>query len=177
MSDVLNRHVTRAFRTMTPTGTLVIVVKRVQCFSALLTPDIAPPITPLPPPIPPPPLPTGPVCTTHREPLRAFCITCGKSICADCAIDSSLCKSHDTKSLSAIVGSARSELDAWLQVNPPRNETKTAFVYLRTVIPFRCVTSVRGSCKRRAIASAPPPTRASRVTRRGCVRRRPGCCR
>ena len=124
MPAVLKHHVTCAFRTMTPTGTLVIVVKRVQCFSALLTPDIAPPpITPLPPPITPPP-PTGPVCTTHREPLRAFSITCGKSICADCAIDSSLCKSHDTKSLSAIVGSARSEHDAWLQVNPPRNKTQ-----------------------------------------------------
>lgn len=57
------------------------------------------------------------VCPTHsNEPLRAFCITCKKSICSDCAVDSMLCKSHTTRSVSSIITQLQSEYSVWQKV-------------------------------------------------------------
>jgi hypothetical protein len=106
------------FRTMMPdsAGTLVIVVNRAPCFSSLLTPEVSPPSVS----VTSSSRPVGPCCATHdNKPLRAFCLTCDKSICDECAANTSLCQSHDTRLLSAVIRSAYDERDAWRQV---RNE-------------------------------------------------------
>ena len=57
------------------------------------------------------------MCPIHsNEPLRAFCITCKKSICSDCAVDSTVCKSHITRSVSSIINQLQEEHAVWQQV-------------------------------------------------------------
>jgi hypothetical protein len=71
------------------------------------------------------------VCPTHsNEPLRAFCITCKKSICSDCAVDSMLCKTHITRSVSSIITQLQSEHAAWRQVHyelPQQHQVRVTF--------------------------------------------------
>jgi hypothetical protein len=59
-------------------------------------------------------LPT-PLCAFSNKPLQAYCVTCRKSICSDCAIDSQRCKSHTTRPLDAIVSGIRDSHAAWVQ--------------------------------------------------------------
>ena len=75
-------------------------------------------------------------CPTHpNEPLRAFCITCKKTICSDCAVDSLLCKSHITRSVSSIIAQLQSEHAAWQQVHrdmPHQHQVRRQFVFFAT---------------------------------------------
>ena len=56
------------------------------------------------------------VCAHSKKPLQAFCVTCKRAICVNCAIDSTRCKSHDTRPLDAIVSGVRDAHAAWVQV-------------------------------------------------------------
>jgi sugar lactone lactonase YvrE len=56
------------------------------------------------------------VCAYSKKALEAFCVTCKRSICSGCAIDSARCKSHETRPLATIVSLLRAEHDAWVQV-------------------------------------------------------------
>ena len=47
------------------------------------------------------------VCAFSQKPLQAFCVTCRKSICINCAIESSRCKSHSTRPFDAILSGIR----------------------------------------------------------------------
>jgi hypothetical protein len=60
------------------------------------------------------------VCTHSKKALEAFCVTCKKSICSSCAIDSARCKSHETQPLAWTVSLLRAEHDAWVQVEEGR---------------------------------------------------------
>ena len=60
------------------------------------------------------------VCAHSQRALEAFCVTCRKSICSGCAIDSARCKSHETRPLAWIVSLLRAEHDAWVQVEGGR---------------------------------------------------------
>jgi hypothetical protein len=74
------------------------------------------------------------VCPTHpNEPLRAFCITCKKSICSDCAVDTTLCKLHVTRSVSSIITQLQSEHAIWQQVHaglPEQNQVRHILGYM-----------------------------------------------
>ena len=91
------------------------------------------------------------VCPAHpNESLRAFCITCKKSICSDCAVDSTLCKSHVTRSVSSIITQLQSEHSIWKQVHdglPEHNQVRHlvsfAIVFFHGIVagadrPHRC---------------------------------------
>jgi DNA-binding beta-propeller fold protein YncE len=56
------------------------------------------------------------VCLLSKKPLQAYCITCKKSICVNCAIDATRCKSHNTRPLDSIVSDAREAHAAWMRV-------------------------------------------------------------
>ena len=56
------------------------------------------------------------MCAHSKKPLQAFCVTCKRAICVNCAIDSTRCKSHDTRPLDAIVSGVRDAHAAWVQV-------------------------------------------------------------
>jgi hypothetical protein len=60
------------------------------------------------------------VCAHCKKGLEAFCVTCKKSICSGCTIDSARCKSHETRPLATIVSLLRAEHDAWVQVEEGR---------------------------------------------------------
>jgi hypothetical protein len=60
------------------------------------------------------------VCAHSKKALEAFCVTCKKSICSGCAIDSARCKSHETQPLAWTVSLLRAEHDAWVQVEEGR---------------------------------------------------------
>jgi hypothetical protein len=47
------------------------------------------------------------VCAFSKKPLQAYCVTCKKSICINCAVDSSRCQSHTMRPLDAIVSGIR----------------------------------------------------------------------
>jgi hypothetical protein len=73
-------------------------------------------------------------CPTHAlEPLRAFCVSCKKSICSDCAVDSTLCKNHVTRSLSSIIAQLRAEHSRWQQILPelPNHHQVSFVVFFR----------------------------------------------
>ena len=56
------------------------------------------------------------VCAFSKKALQAYCVTCKKSICMNCAIDSSRCKSHHTRALDAIVSGIRGTHAAWVKL-------------------------------------------------------------
>ena len=56
------------------------------------------------------------VCAFSQKPLQAFCVTCRKSICINCAIDSARCHSHTKRPLDAILSGIRDTHAAWVQV-------------------------------------------------------------
>jgi hypothetical protein len=60
------------------------------------------------------------VCAFSQKALEAFCVTCKKSICSGCAIDSARCQSHETRPLSWVVSLIRAETEAWVQVEEGR---------------------------------------------------------
>jgi hypothetical protein len=64
--------------------------------------------------------PTSCAGAHSKKALEAFCVTCKKSICSGCAIDSARCKSHETRPLTWIVSLLRAERDAWVQVDEGR---------------------------------------------------------
>ncbi len=63
------------------------------------------------------------VCGFSQRALQAYCVTCRKSICINCAIDSSRCKSNNTRHLDAILSGIRrthTSWVAWLEGRPEK---------------------------------------------------------
>ena len=60
------------------------------------------------------------VCAFSKKALQAYCVTCKKSICINCAIDSTRCQSHTMRPLDAIVSGIRDTHAAWVQVREGR---------------------------------------------------------
>ncbi len=57
---------------------------------------------------------TAAVCGFSQRALPTYCVTSRKSICTNCAIDSSRCKSNTTRHLDAILSGIRGTHAAWV---------------------------------------------------------------
>ena len=100
----------------------------------------------------------------HNEPLRAFCITCKKSICSDCAVDSTICKSHITRSVSSIISQLQTEHAQWqhvLDVLPHNNQVSPP-----SGLPVRA-PSLRHSFSRHVAGASRPHRRSCRRSKTG----------
>ncbi len=104
-------------------------------------------------------------CATHpNEPLRAFCITCKRSICSDCAVDSTICKSHITRSVSSIISQLQTEHAQWqhvLDVLPHNNQVSPP-----SGLPVRA-PSLRHSFSRHVAGASRPHRRSCRRSKTG----------
>ncbi len=60
------------------------------------------------------------VCAFSKKPLQAYCDTCRKSICINCAIDPSRCHSHQKRPLDDILSGFRDSHAAWVQLREGR---------------------------------------------------------